>query len=446
MPEKPIAVIVPSYNNDKNYLRNLDSIYSQQYDNYRVLYFDDCSTDNTWQLVHNYLYEPNESKRIKNKFQKIAIQRTSLYRSETNSKQSCHKFIASRLCSDNEIMVFIDGDDWLKHPKVFQIINKVYSQNKPWVTYGSYEIYHGKNKITFPNFCQQVPSSIIKKNKYRKSTFCTSHLKTCYAWLYKQIPIEYILSYNGTFLPFSTDVAEMRCLIELAGKRNKFIPQVLYVYNRINSNLYQTSYLQRRNNDESQLVREHIRDRMIPLKRLNKPIKLGLRLDQPLPSDFLEKVLTIVLGLDLNAHPDILKNLPNFDLKTDTFYHFTSSNSNSSNSNSSNSNYYSELQLRYMINLGIDLFINKLSFKTEESILKRKLYNIVSPISPNNESSYNYTPKIVAISLDNLYLTSEDIAQGFICTKDGYERLDKVVNKNAVLPFTQKIILTYLYM
>ena len=131
--EKPIAVIVPSYNNEKNYRLNLDSIFAQKYRNYRVLYFDDASVDTTYNCVLNYLDKHPQYK-----------SRTSLYRSLVNSKQSCHKFIASKLCHDDEIMLFLDGDDWLKNDTVFQVLNQAYKNNNIWVTYGSYERFENK--------------------------------------------------------------------------------------------------------------------------------------------------------------------------------------------------------------------------------------------------------------------------------------------------------------
>ena len=375
MVEKPLAIIVPSYNNEQNYVRNLKSIFSQKYHNYRVLYFDDASTDNTYQLVLEYLQKHPK-----------AHSRTTLYRSAKNSKQSCHKFLASRLCHDQEIMIFLDGDDWLKNNRVFQFINKIYLTKKPWVTYGNYEIYSGKDKISYPNFCKQVSVDVIKQNKYRKSMFSTSHLKTCCAWIYKQIPISHVTDYDGIFLPFSTDVAEMRALIELAGKRNHFISQILYVYNRINSNLYQTSSVKRRNNKESQIIREHIRDGMKPLKRLKKPLKIGLNLNKPM----VELLPTIIRNPDLK------------DIDVSGFYYQEGINKVSDEK--------LEIALRYMINMGIDLFL----FQIDQSI---EGYNIVTP------NSYYVTKGEQVIVVKLKTVTGEDKKGGYIGTGRGIMRM-----------------------
>ena len=57
LPEKKIVILIPSYNNSRWYKENLDSIINQNYSNYRIVYVDDCSPDNTGQLVETYIKE-----------------------------------------------------------------------------------------------------------------------------------------------------------------------------------------------------------------------------------------------------------------------------------------------------------------------------------------------------------------------------------------------------
>src|SRR5258708_35420663 len=47
LPEKPFVIVVPSYNNGRYCEQNLLSILGQEYDNFRVIYIDDASTDDT---------------------------------------------------------------------------------------------------------------------------------------------------------------------------------------------------------------------------------------------------------------------------------------------------------------------------------------------------------------------------------------------------------------
>ncbi len=64
--ERPIAIVIPSYNNEKWYLKNLDSILHQHYGNYRIIYVNDCSGDGTAALVEEHLKELNIDYRVIN--------------------------------------------------------------------------------------------------------------------------------------------------------------------------------------------------------------------------------------------------------------------------------------------------------------------------------------------------------------------------------------------
>jgi glycosyltransferase involved in cell wall biosynthesis len=55
---KKIAVVIPSYNNCRWYKRNLVSVFAQDYcGNFRVIYIDDGSLDDTDALVREYITE-----------------------------------------------------------------------------------------------------------------------------------------------------------------------------------------------------------------------------------------------------------------------------------------------------------------------------------------------------------------------------------------------------
>ncbi len=51
------CIIVPTYNNGKSFRTelNLNSIFSQNYSNYKVVIIDDASTDNTPVILQKYL-------------------------------------------------------------------------------------------------------------------------------------------------------------------------------------------------------------------------------------------------------------------------------------------------------------------------------------------------------------------------------------------------------
>ena len=128
--ERPMVVVIPSYKNADWYDKNLSSIFAQKYRNYRVVYVDDDSPDNTYELVAKKIQslgQQHRSKVIKNETRRGAL---------ANIYHAIHEY-----CQDDEIVVLLDGDDWFKHDRVFQTLNETYADTNVWMTYGQYEEY-----------------------------------------------------------------------------------------------------------------------------------------------------------------------------------------------------------------------------------------------------------------------------------------------------------------
>ena len=107
-------IIVTSYNNKDWAETNIESILEQKYTNYEVMYFDDFSTDNTYEIVQNLVGNDNRFKVIKNK--------SNLKKSKVFAEK------VSNFIDDDDIVVFIDGDDWLATPDVLTNLNNFYEK------------------------------------------------------------------------------------------------------------------------------------------------------------------------------------------------------------------------------------------------------------------------------------------------------------------------------
>ncbi|HRN78478.1 MAG TPA: glycosyltransferase family 2 protein [Candidatus Dependentiae bacterium] len=211
---KSIVVVIPSYNNAHWYEKNLSRLFSQTYKNWRAIYIDDCSTDGTADLVEQYIKKQGQSHRVR------------LIKNETNKGALANIYHAVYSCADRDIIVLLDGDDWFHTDEALSIVAKAYEDESVWMTYGQFVEYpYGKK-----GFCCPIPREVIEKNAYRNYTWITSHLRTFYTWLFKKIKTEDLM-YNGDFFSVTWDMAIVFPLLEMAGGRCKFIPEVLYEYN-----------------------------------------------------------------------------------------------------------------------------------------------------------------------------------------------------------------------
>lgn len=217
--KKRIVVLACSYKNSKWYRWNLDSIRTQDYDNFHLLYIDDCSPDGTGQLVQDYIDEYDMHDRV------TLVRNAERMGAMYNQYHGIHTY-----CNDDDIIVICDGDDRFAHSGVLSYVNKVYNDPNVWLTYGQFKEYPSGAM----GFCIPMPKWVVNNNAFRKFTHIPSHLRTFYAGLFKRVKVEHFMM-NGEFLKMAPDIAAMMPMIEMARKGHfKFIPKVLLEYNAAN--------------------------------------------------------------------------------------------------------------------------------------------------------------------------------------------------------------------
>lgn len=212
--EKPMVVVIPSYNNKNWYQRNLDSVFIQKYVNYRVIYIDDASPDCTGLLVKSYIKQWGQERRV------TLIQNAKRNGALANIYEAVH------LCAPHEIIVTLDGDDWFYDDQVLTKLNEAYSDLDVWMTYGQFVHY----PCGSPGWASEVPDHVIASNGIREYSWVTTHLRTFYAGLFHKIKKDDLLL-EGVFFPMAWDLAFMFPMLEMSGRHSRFIPDTLYVYN-----------------------------------------------------------------------------------------------------------------------------------------------------------------------------------------------------------------------
>lgn len=212
--EKPFVVVIVSHNNSQWYEQNLSSVLNQNYQNYRIIYIADAPTDGTEHLVEKYISQnhlENKISLLKNKEQQGLLACTC------QAIFSCHK---------EEIIVELEGCDWLAHNDVFKRLNSAYADPNVWMTYGQFQYYPSLKE----GFAEPIPKEVVDQNDFRHLTGCVTHLRTFYAALFQEIEKEDLL-HNGGFFPAAGDLAYLIPILEMSGTHAQFIPDTLYVFN-----------------------------------------------------------------------------------------------------------------------------------------------------------------------------------------------------------------------
>lgn len=124
-----IGVIVPNYNYSHTLEKCLNSILSQTYDNYEIIFVDDMSTDDSIEIAKRLLKPPHKIVELKQK----------RYNGGARNEAYLH------LSDDISYIYYIDSDDWLKDETVFEKINNKL-QKRPDVLFVGISKYE-KGKI-----------------------------------------------------------------------------------------------------------------------------------------------------------------------------------------------------------------------------------------------------------------------------------------------------------
>ena len=219
--QRHFVIITATYNNATWYQQNLDSILSQTYTDFELVITDDASTDGTADLIAQRLQELGAADRVK------LIRNTQRKGAMANQYDMINNY-----CVPADIVVIVDGDDWLINADVLQFLSSVYADSNVWLTYGQFIEY----PTGVPGFCHDMPAYVVTSNGFRDYGDIPSHLRTFYAGLFQKISYADICELNGQPLRMCADIGAMFPMIEMARNGHfKFIAQPLLVYNAANS-------------------------------------------------------------------------------------------------------------------------------------------------------------------------------------------------------------------
>lgn len=229
MKQNKFKIITPSFNNEEWVQYNVASVLNQTYTNYEVLYIDDASTDNTYQKVVDIVGEMPNWKVIKNPHNVGAVS---------------NYFDHLDFVDGEDILIHLDGDDWLYDETVLEKLNDLYNREDCWMTYGGFIVWNGFDEeptLPYPQ-STEYPEFIHKHKKYRLDAWRPSHLRTYKGFLIKAIQRDDLrdLAENKDYWHASDLAFQYPCLEMCTPDRVKLIDFYACVYNHSKSNASRT--------------------------------------------------------------------------------------------------------------------------------------------------------------------------------------------------------------
>jgi len=209
------TIVIPAYNCEQWVEKNLNSALRQEYDNYDIVYVDDCSTDNTLEIAKDILSKSEK------KFKIVS--------NEENMKALYNLYTQIHAAKDGTIIITLDGDDTLAGTAVLNKLDEHYRDPDCWMTVGSY-VQNDNYMVVTPSVSDDYWNQNI-----RTAPWSFSHLRTFRKELFCKIKKKDLLDLDGYFYKCTFDRAMMYPMVEMSGKgRVRLISDILYIYNRHN--------------------------------------------------------------------------------------------------------------------------------------------------------------------------------------------------------------------
>ena len=146
-----VSIIIPVYNTEKNLNQCLDSVVNQTFKDIEIICVNDCSTDNSLNILKNFALKDKRINIIDLKENKGV---SNARNSGLNSAKA-------------EFIVFIDGDDWVTTDHIEILYNQIKKYNTDFVCSDFYT-YDNKNILNTGIYVDVTYNKIINSEKDKR--------------------------------------------------------------------------------------------------------------------------------------------------------------------------------------------------------------------------------------------------------------------------------------
>jgi glycosyltransferase involved in cell wall biosynthesis len=211
-------IVVVTYNAETYIDKCLQSIQTQDHKVFRCIIIDDVTTDRTNDRARAVVGEDHRFVIHRNEVRAGAL---------LNIRQAINMMEPD----DEDVIVTVDGDDWLEHTRALSRIREAYDDPKIRLTFGTLRCVSNNGL-----FCAPYPEDVIRERRYREYQWNASHPRTFKYELWRKIrPEDFVDPATGKHWWMTWDQAMMFPMLEMC-EPGEFchIPEVLYAYNDVN--------------------------------------------------------------------------------------------------------------------------------------------------------------------------------------------------------------------
>lgn len=148
-----VSVIIPNYNHAQYLEQRIDSVLNQTYQDYEVIILDDCSPDNSKEIIEKYRYHPKVSHIIFN---------------EENSGTTFKQWQRGIELAKGEWIWIAESDDWCEANFLEEIVGQELSKDVS-IAYAQTYIYFENTQVVYANFEGKGFSTIMAGKDFIES-------------------------------------------------------------------------------------------------------------------------------------------------------------------------------------------------------------------------------------------------------------------------------------
>lgn len=122
-----VSVIIPNYNHACYLKQRLDSVFNQTYQNFEVIFLDDCSTDNSLEIIEQYKGNPHLSQIVVN---------------ETNSGSVFKQWENGLSFAKGDLIWIAESDDYCELNMLEELVRAIEKKENVVVAFSQYVLFN----------------------------------------------------------------------------------------------------------------------------------------------------------------------------------------------------------------------------------------------------------------------------------------------------------------